>query len=201
MQPKQDDKIRWNTRYSAGSHSDSIPDEFLVSAFEKFLAAEPPGRALDVAGGAGRNALWLAERGWRVKLIDVSDVAVHLADQRARELTAGSMTTEVRDVSARPDFGDEQFELIIVFYFLDRQLCPALIRALKPGGFLLYRTYTVEQRRFGAGPSDARYLLEPEELRNAFGGFEILHYRETVTDKATEELVARKAVFLKSRTE
>jgi tellurite methyltransferase len=192
MQPKEDDKIRWNKKYSAGSHSDSIPDEFLVSAFEEFLTAEPPGRALDVAGGAGRNALWLAERGWRVKLIDISDVAVRLADQRARELVAGSLTTEVRDVSAWPDFGDGEFHLIVVFYFLDRQLFPALIRALKPGGYLVYRTYTVEQRGFGAGPSDPRYLLEPNELREAFASLQVLHFRETVTDKATAELVARK---------
>jgi len=194
MQPKQDDKIRWNTRYSAGSHSDSLPDEFLVSAFEKFLSAKPPGRALDVAGGAGRNALWLAERRWRVKLIDLSDVAALLAEQRARELKSGSLTTEVRDISARPDLGDEQFELIIVFYFLDRQLFPALIRAIKPGGFLIYRTYTVDQLRFGAGPSDPRYLLELNELREAFKSLQILHYRESVTDKATAELVARKAL-------
>jgi tellurite methyltransferase len=194
MQPKQDDKIRWNTRYSAGSHSDSLPDEFLVGAFEKFLSAKPPGRALDVAGGAGRNALWLAERRWRVKLIDLSDVAALLAEQRARELKSGSLTTEVRDISARPDLGDEQFELIIVFYFLDRQLFPALIRAIKPGGFLIYRTYTVDQRRFGASPSDPRYLLELNELREAFKSLQILHYRESVTDKATAELVARKAL-------
>jgi tellurite methyltransferase len=194
MQPKEDDKIRWNTKYSAGSHSDTSADEFLVSAFEQFLAAVPPGRALDIAGGAGRHALWLAERGWRVKLIDVSDVAVGLADQRARELTAGSLTTEVRDVSATGDLGDGEFELIVVFYFLDRKLFPALIRALKPGGFLIYRTYTVEQRKFATGPSHPRYLLEPDELREAFGSFEILHYRETVTDKGTAELVARKAV-------
>jgi SAM-dependent methyltransferase len=193
MQPKQDDKTRWNTKYSAGSHSDAEPDEFLVSAFQEFLAVSPPGHALDLAGGAGRNALWLAQRGWLVKLIDISDVAVHLAKQRARELKAGTLTTEVRDISAALDLGDRQFDLIIIFYFLDRQLFPALIRALKPGGFLIYCTYTVEQRKFGRGPSDSRYLLEPGELRDAFKSLQILHYRESVTEKATAELVARKA--------
>jgi ubiquinone/menaquinone biosynthesis C-methylase UbiE len=190
-----DEKNRWNAKYSAGSHTGLDPDEFLVRAFDQFLAAEPPGRALDLAGGAGRHAVWLAQHAWKVKLIDVSDVAVHLADQRARELTSGSMTTEVRDVSAWPDLGNNQFDLILVFYFLDRQLFPALIRALKPSGFLIYRTYTLEHRQFKHGPSDPKYLLAPDELRNAFAGFEILHYAETVTDKATAELVARKHSF------
>src|SRR5215472_952793 len=199
MQPKEDDKTRWNKKYSAGSHANSEPDEFLVSAFQEFLSAQTPGQALDVAGGAGRHALWLAERGWRVKLIDVAEAALRMAEQRALEINARGVTTEVRDVSASPDLGREQFDLVVVFYFLDRELFPALIRALKPGGFLIYRTYTVEQRRFVGGPSNPRYLLEADELPKAFKSLQTLYYRETVTDKATAELVARKASFLKSR--
>ena len=192
MQPKENDKTRWNEKYNAGAHASSEPDEFLVSAFQEFLSAETAGQALDVAGGAGRHALWLAERGWRAKLIDVAEAAVRLAEQRALAINIRGFTAEVRDVSACPDLGDGQFDLIVVFYFLDRQLFPALIRALRPGGFLVYRTYTVEQRKFARGPSDSRYLLETHELRDAFQSFEVLHYRETVTDKATAELVARK---------
>ena len=193
MQPKEDDKTRWNKKYRAGSHLDSEPDEFLVRAFQEFLAGQPKGYALDLAGGVGRHALWLAERGWRVKLIDLADAAVRIAEQRAHTTRARGVTTEVRDLSTSPDLGDGQFDLIIVFYFLDRQLFPALIRALKPGGLLVYRTYTVEQGELGRGPSDTRLLLEPDELRASFKSLQILHYRETVTDKATAELVARKA--------
>lgn len=195
MQPKENDKTRWNEKYNAGSHASSEPDEFLVIAFQEFLSVETAGLALDVAGGAGRHALWLAERGWRVKLIDVAEAAVRRAEQRALKTKICRFTAEVRDVSAWPDLGDGQFDLIVVFYFLDRQLFPALIRALRPGGYLIYRTYTVEQRKFGRGPSDPRFLLEPEELRQAFESLQILHYAESVTDKATAELVARKAPF------
>jgi tellurite methyltransferase len=192
---KEDEKTRWNARYSAGSHSGSSPDEFLVTAFAEFLAGEVPGYALDLAGGAGRHALWLARRGWRVKLIDVSDVALRLAEQRAREPAAGTITAEVGDLTSSPDLGEDQFDLILVFYYLQRDLFPALIRALKPRGFLIYRTYTIEQRRFAGGPSDPRYLLEANELRQAFESLQVLHYRETVTDKGTAELVARKLSF------
>jgi tellurite methyltransferase len=191
---KDGEKTRWNAKYSAGSHSGSSPDEFLVTACAEFLAGEVPGYALDLAGGAGRHALWLAQRGWRVKLIDISDVALRLADERARELAAGRITTEVRNLTLSPDLGEDQFDLILVFYYLQRELFPALIRALKPRGFLIYRTYTIEQRRFG-GPSDLNYLLQANELRQAFESLQILHYRETAKDKGTAELVARKPSF------
>jgi tellurite methyltransferase len=189
----ENERTRWNAKYRAGSHSGLDPDEFLVSAFAEFLAGEPPGCALDLAGGAGRHAVWLAQRGWRVKLLDVSDVAVRVAGQRAREQHAGKIDVEVRDVSASPELGDAAFDLILVFYFLARRLFPALIRALKPGGFLIYRTYTEEQRGCAGGPSDPKYLLRAGELREAFAGLQVLRYSESVTDTATAELVARKS--------
>ncbi|HEY6273468.1 MAG TPA: methyltransferase domain-containing protein [Terriglobales bacterium] len=190
--PKQDERTRWNARYSAGSHTGLAPDHLLVTAYDEFLRSERPGHALDLAGGAGRHSLWLAERGWSVKLVDVSDVAVRLADGRARGLSGGMITTENLDLSRLPDLGQDQFDLILVFYFLERKLFPALIRALKSRGFLIYRTYTVEQRRLVGGPSNPRYLLQPNELRQAFQDLEILRYGESITDQATAELVARK---------
>lgn len=125
-------------------------------------------------------------------MVDVSDVAVRLADGRARGLSGGMITTENLDLSRLPDLGQDQFDLILVFYFLERKLFPALIRALKSRGFLIYRTYTVEQRRLVGGPSNPRYLLQPNELRQAFQDLEILRYGESITDQATAELVARK---------
>lgn len=190
--PKQDERTRWNAKYSAGSHTGLAPDDLLVTSYDEFLRSEQPGYALDLAGGAGRHSLWLAERGWRVKLVDVSDVAVRLADGRARGLSGGMITTENLDLSRLPDLGQDQFDLILVFYFLERKLFPALIRALKSRGFLIYRTYTVEQRRLVGGPSNPRYLLQPNELRQAFQDLEILRYGESITDQATAELVARK---------
>jgi 2-polyprenyl-3-methyl-5-hydroxy-6-metoxy-1,4-benzoquinol methylase len=69
-----DEKTSWNKRYSEGSHSSLEPDPLLLRAYEEFLPSHAAGTALDVAGGVGRHALWLAERGWKVKLLDVSEV-------------------------------------------------------------------------------------------------------------------------------
>jgi tellurite methyltransferase len=80
----------------------------------------------------------------------------------------------------------------MVFFFLQRELFPALVSALKPGGHLIYKTYTTEQQRFSGGPTHPMFLLQPNELLHAFSSLRILHYHETVEEKGVAELVARK---------
>jgi len=76
--------------------------------------------------------------------------------------------------------------------YLQRNLFPALIQALKPGGFLIYQTYIADQQNLPGGPRDPTYLLKPNELLEAFAGLQVLHYRESSSTRATAELVARK---------
>jgi SAM-dependent methyltransferase len=207
MAPKIDveDQVRWNQRYSESPSSWSEPDTFLISAYEEFLADAQPETALDLAGGAGRNAIWLAERGWRVKLIDISDVALKMAREkfasaeqefssqpRSAAVPFGALETEIVDLNSVDDLGTEQYDLITVFYFLRRELFPAIVRALKPGGTLIYRTYTLDRMKVPGGPSDPKYLLQPNELLHAFRGMRALRYHEMVAGKAAAELVARK---------
>ena len=188
-----DEKILWNRKHSERSHSSLQPDPFLVSAYDEFLSGAPPGNVLDVAGGVGRHAIWLAERGWKVQLMDISDVGIQQAKENAKQAgVAESFVTEVRDLNGMQDFGREQYDLVLVFFFLQRELFPALISALKPGGHLIYKTYTHEQKRFSGGPSHPMFLLQPNELLHAFQSMQVLHYHETVQTKGVAELVARK---------
>jgi 2-polyprenyl-3-methyl-5-hydroxy-6-metoxy-1,4-benzoquinol methylase len=188
-----DEKSMWDQKYSKGSHSSLEPDPFLVSAYDEFLAGNRPGAALDVAGGVGRHAIWLAERGWRVKLIDISAVGINQAEENAKKTgTASLIATEVRDLNTKQDLGREQYDLVVVFFFLQRELFPALAASVKPGGFLIYKTYTTEQQRFSGGPSHPMFLLEPNELLHAFSSMRVLHYHETIQEKGVAELVARK---------
>lgn len=188
-----DEKSSWNEKYSEGSHTSLEPDPFLVAAYEEFLSAASPGLALDVAGGVGRHSIWLAQRGWRVKLVDISEVGVKQARENAKQTgTASSIITEVRDLNTRQDLGREQYDLVVVFFFLQRELFPALAAAIKPGGFLFYKTYTTEQKNFAGCPSHPMFLLEPNELLHAFSSLRVLHYHETVHEKGVAELVARK---------
>lgn len=191
-----DEKSLWNRKYSEGSHASLAPDPLMVSAYEEFLAQSTPGSALDVAGGVGRHAIWLAQRGWHVKLLDISEVGVDLARKNAQAALAASgkeapMTAAVVDLNSAQELGHEQYDLILVFFYLQRELFPALISALKPGGFLIYKTYTTEQRRF-SGPSHPMFLLEPNELLRAFASLRILHYHETIAEKGVAEMVGMK---------
>lgn len=181
-----------------------------------------PGVALDVAGGVGRHSLWLAERGWRVKLVDISGVGVNLAQENFHRRQylhvvgtnspvvevfseptvatfeedpaqlAEQLETEVLDLSRVHDLGHEQYDLILVFFYLQRSLFPALFSALRPGGLLIYKTYTTESRRLGHGPTHPLHLLQPNELLRAFQSLHILHYHETIREKGIAELVAQK---------
>jgi 2-polyprenyl-3-methyl-5-hydroxy-6-metoxy-1,4-benzoquinol methylase len=188
-----DEKTLWNKKYSEGSHSSLDPDPRLVSAYDEFLSGNPPGNALDVAGGVGRHAIWLAQRGWRVKLADISEVGIQQAQENAKRTgTEVLVSTEMSDLNTMQDLGREQYDLVIVFFFLQRELFPALSDALKPDGFLIYKTYTMEQKHFKSGPTHPLFLLEPDELLRAFSSLRVLHYHETVQEKGVAELVARK---------
>jgi tellurite methyltransferase len=188
-----DEKSLWDKKYSEGSHGSLQPDPFLVTAYEEFLSAASPGLALDVAGGVGRHAIWLAQRGWRVKLVDISEVGVKQAEENAKQTgTASSIAIEVRDLNSEQDMGREQYDLVVVFFFLQRELFPALAAAIKPGGLLIYKTYTSEQKNFAGGPSHPMFLLQPNELLHAFPSLRVLHYHETIQERGVAELVARK---------
>lgn len=191
-----DDKARWNEKYTRGSHSWETPDDFLPEAYERFLTGMKPGRALDLAGGAGRHSIWLAQRGWQVDLADVSDVGTALACQKADDasLTIHARVVDLGEASGA-DLGTQQYDLIVIFFYLRRQLFPAILSALRPGGFLIYKTYTIGQLQFDKGPREAEFLLEPDELRRAFCQMEILHYREVVEEKAVVEFVGRNLVI------
>lgn len=188
-----DEKASWNKKYSEGSHSSLNPDPFLVSAYDEFLFGTTPGLALDIAGGVGRHAIWLAQHGWRVKLLDIAEVGIKQAEENARRAgTSRSISTKVCDLNTMHDLGRERYDLVVVFFFLQRTLFPALTAALKPGGFVIYKTYTAEQKHFAGGPSHPMFLLEPNELLRAFSALRVLHYHETIQQKGVAELVARK---------
>jgi len=143
----------------------------------RHLPVLPRGRALDVAGGRGRNALALAQAGWEVEVVDHSPE--RLDEARAR---AGALNLPVRtrcvDLEATADpLPKEAFELVVVVHYLHRELFPALKAALRPGGAIVYETFTREQARFGK-PRSPDHLLETGELREVFAGWEVLAERE-----------------------
>ena len=186
----------WNQRYGQGSHRSTEPDPFLVQAFEEYIQPEFPrgGTALDVAGGVGRHAIWLARRNWKVTLTDISEVGLEQAKKNAGELAKriNFVAADLHEPSSQRSLGRASYDLVLVFFYLERSLFPRLKRALKPGGFLIYKTYTLEQRKFQGGPSHPLHLLKPNELLDAFSSLRVLYYRETVRDRGIAEFLGRK---------
>jgi SAM-dependent methyltransferase len=183
------DRERWNAKFLAGEAQLTDPDPLLLEACSDL----PPGNALDLAGGAGRHAIWLAQHGWRVLLADVSDEGLALAAQRSAE-AAVALTFRCEPVDETiawatkyQDVYDIRFDLITVFLFLAREHFSALPQLLAPGGRLIYKTYTSDHARFHEGHSLA-CALHPGELATAFPSLENLLCREA---NGVAELVAR----------
>ncbi|MFZ0271368.1 MAG: methyltransferase domain-containing protein [Acidobacteriaceae bacterium] len=179
-----DDRERWNAKFLAGEAQSTDPDPFLVEA----CSTLSPGRALDLAGGAGRHALWLAQRGWDTVLADISEEGLAIASTRATQ--AGVPLTLRRESAAATiawGSANQPFDLIVVFWVLLRDHFAALPQALSPGGLLVYKTYTSRHTRYTEGHA-LNTALDPGELRTAFPALNTVLYRES---NGVAELVAR----------
>ena len=137
----------------------------------------PGGRVLDVACGSGRNALLLAAAGFVVQAADRDASRIETLRETAARLGL-NLDARILDLEAGlVDLGDEVFETVLVFHYLHRPLFPALTRCLKPGGILLYETFTRAQALRGK-PSNPAYLLEEGELKERIGSLKVLRERE-----------------------
>jgi rhodanese-related sulfurtransferase len=135
------------------------------------------GRALDLACGRGRHALLLAGAGFRVDALDRDASRVGALAEVARRLEL-PVDARVLDLEEGPvELGNGVYDLVLVFHYLHRPLFPAILRALAPGGLLLYETFTTAQAARGK-PTNPDYLLEPGELRARVAPLEILRERE-----------------------
>lgn len=183
----------WDERYRQGDPLGRKPASLLVKN-RRLLPSR--GRALDMAMGTGRNALYLASLGFEVMGIDISPVAVERCRQEA-ERQGLKVTPILADLESYR-LPKEDYDLIINFYYLDRSLSARLVEALKPGGVLVFETFTLDQLAFGWGPTNPDWLLRPGELQAMFPRLETLLYREGVFDsergkKAIASLIGLKA--------
>ncbi len=173
------DQARWDQRYAGEEYALGVePAVFLKENIEKLGT----GRALDIAAGEGRNAVFLAQQGFTVDAVDISPVGLRkaeaLAEKRGVEIT--TIATNLEDYA----LGVARYELVVNFYYLQRDLSPKIKRALKPGGLVVFETYNVNHKSMSRN-----YLLELGELKEMFAGYEILHYSE---EGAVSSLIARK---------
>lgn len=162
---------------------------FLVENLHRLPAG---GRALDLAMGEGRHALFLARQGFQVTGLDRSPTAVGRVRERAAE-EGLTLEAAVADLESHP-LPRDAYDLVVVSLYLQRSLFVPIIEALRPAGMLVYETFTVGQLKYRS--LDPLYLLQPGELRDAFSALEIVTYQETddvERQKCTARLLARKS--------
>jgi SAM-dependent methyltransferase len=167
-------KEDWDKRY-VGSELlwSGEPNRFLAEE----VAALSPGRALDLAAGEGRNAVWLAEQGWNVDAVDFSAVALDKARRlaRSRRVELNGIEADVERYS--PTLGE--YDLVIVFYLhlpweRMRRVLRQVAAAVAPGGtFLLVGHDRINLDRGHGGPKDPGVLYTPDEVAGELTGLTI----------------------------
>lgn len=184
----------WDRRYSVG-------DAYIVKGPSPLLCENistfPSGRALDVACGNGRNAVFLAQRGFRVDAVDNSRVGL---------LMAKDLMTEM-DVNVNLIFADlehyvikpERYDLIVNFHYLNRALFPHITAGLKSGGYLVFESLTEKDAAFSRSGNPEYYLGQNElfDMVSVGNVYRILLYRETEiplggTTRSVAQVIAEK---------
>lgn len=181
----------WDAKYRAASADVPEPDAFLTEAFRCFPARDAP-QAADVACGGGRNAIAMARRGCSVRCIDRSLEALRLSARRARRAGVDVETLQLDLEVPGAELGAACFDVVAVFNYLHRPLIPAIRHCVRPGGIVVYKTFTTTQLQFGTGPRNPAFLLRENELRQLFAGFRHLLYREECEVRGTAALVAQR---------
>ena len=172
--PDPSRRARWDERHAAQEPIESSePDPTLLDE----IGALSPGRAVDLGAGDGRNAIWLARRGWDVTAVDFSQVAI----DRGRALAAAAgvdLEWELADLLEWTP-GDRQFDLVTLFFIHlprdeRRDVYARAAKAVAPGGTLLVVGHDRTNIADGVGgPQDPDLLITPSEVAADLTGFRI----------------------------
>lgn len=182
----------WDQRYRNGEHTIKEPSPLLRTV----IANLKPGRALDIACGVGRHAIFLAEHGWHVTAVDSSRVGIEILQRRAREAGV-AIEARVADLESGEFYIEPgTYDLVCVFYYLQRDLFSPIRAGVKRGGTVVAAIHLNDGKE-DAKPANPAFLLEPGELKQLFADWEITYYREGESDEGghhhdTAYLIARK---------
>ena len=194
----------WDAKYRLAGEGPTAEPAGMLCELWPLL---PAGEALDLACGSGRNTLFLAERGRHVTAVDWSEPGLAILEARAQ-----AKKIHLRRMHKLAEFGrtkhagidlfyadlekiqlpEHSYDVIVCIRYLQRSLFAQIGRALRPGGMLLYETFTQAQLDFEGGPKDPSHLLKPGELREAFPGLCVLFYRELRAGQGIASLAAQK---------
>lgn len=176
----------WDTRYREGFYDEAKEPHDLL---RRFAPVVPAGTAVDIAMGNGRDAIFLAERGFAVYGLERSMEAIKRARQTMSE-KGTNIFAVCGDANSLP-FRSGSADLVVVFYFLLRNMMEEVARLLRNGGILLYETFLKRQNLIDRHRAE-EYPLDDGELVGHFAEMELLFYEETIASFAgRKRIIAR----------
>ena len=188
----------WDERFASGSYpSDPDPSPVL----RRYVEAFPEGRALDVATGTGRNALFLAERGYEVDGLDQSREGLRIARETAEQQGLAAQTNWIQGDVASYEFPESTYDVVTISFYRPMDRLPDIKQALAPGGvlFVQHHLRSPEESAYEVGPNTDRYRFAANELLHACLDLTVLHYSETTERRDDDrraqhaQVVARKS--------
>lgn len=181
---------------TAGHHDALVPARHVPARWltDHVHLLPASGDALDLACGRGRHALWLAARGFTVHAVDRDEDAIaSLREEAARQ--GLEVAARILDLERpTPVIAASAYDVIVGVHYLHRPLFPQIVAALRPGGVLVYETFTVDQAAIGK-PTNPDFLLRPGELPTLVAPLELCVAREGAYDgRMVASVVARRAL-------
>ncbi|SNZ06498.1 Tellurite resistance protein TehB [Persephonella hydrogeniphila] len=162
------DKERWNKRYTEEEYPWKEPSKIV----REFYNLSRKGKALDIASGLGRNAIFLYDKGFDVDAVDISDVALGRIKKERPEINTIQADLDIYNIP------ENSYDLIININYLNRRLIPQIKEGLKKGGVVIFETFTLKKGKEYMQPENKDYLLRPNELLHLFIDMYIVFYQE-----------------------
>ena len=185
------DSDKWDAIYNSKKLTEDFSPAYILQEFHHLLPAQ--GKALDLASGPGANALFLAQHNMESHAWDISSAAIEQLMGSTKMLNL-NINAEVRDVVVHPPEANS-FDVIVVSHFLDRQIMPQIISALRENGLLFYQTFTMVHVQ-DTGPSSERYRLRKNELLDLCKDLDTIIYREEGAIGNTESGFRNEALYI-----
>jgi len=160
-----EDKARWNKR-----HVDKPMRHNVEPILQKYINEAKVGTALDIACGTGRNTHFLAEKGFIVDAVDLSDYALS-------EIKNLATINKIEEDLDTYNLAVNKYDLIVNINYLNRRFYPQIKEALKSGGIVIFETFIVAHGDF-RNPANPEFLLRKNELLHTFIGLDTIYYEE-----------------------
>ncbi len=188
LEAKPRDKKRWDAKYENEVY---LFGKNPVPFLKENLNLLPKGKALDIAMGEGRNGVFLAAHGFDVTGLDISEVGLQKAHRLAKE-NGVSIKTQVVDLE-KASLEKNSYDVILMMYYMQRDLFDQIKEALKPGGMVVVETYNVDYLKYNSG-FRRQWALETNELLKVFKDFKIIRYQafDDGAHQAYSSIIAQK---------